>query len=196
MIDRQGIADVLFSIVLIVALYVWHASAVVAIVSATVAYLGVAAIRTAATSETLRDVAIHRQDQITTRRYHVLQYRTLPALAAAPAPSVDVPQIAYTPPASAVRYVPAVEPRTRAAALEWVWGLLDGHELNPRLVLGPDTKAPGQIQAEKPRAEVLALLTHLKIVRVGAGGMLFWTGHYPTVMEVLDVIQGRGVQSK
>ena len=137
---------------------------------------------------------MHGQTERTTRRYHVLQYRTLPAAL----PAAAMPQLDYTPPAEttpAVRYVPAVDPRTRAAALEWVWGLLDdNNQLSPSRVLGPHTKAPGQVQAPKPRAEVLQLLTDLKIVREGEGKMLFWCSPYPTIMETMDVIQGRGVQ--
>lgn len=194
MLDRQSLADVLFTIVVVVALWVWNASAYIAITAAALCYLSIASIRALAGSETMRDVLVHRQAQVTERRrIAVLREQHLLVGSLQPPSALPAdPQPQALPP----RFVPAVDPRTRAAAIEWVWGLYgNDNRLDPNRVLGPHTKKPGQIQAPKPRADVLDLLTDERVglVRVGEGGMLFWSASPTlTIHEASNRIQGRG----
>lgn len=193
MVDRQSLSDVLFAVVIIVALWAWNAAAYVAIIAAAICYLSIASVRAVASSETMRDVLINRQTEITARRANDNQYRIYRTQQAA------LPQPDYTPAADGLqskRFVPAVDPRARVAAAEWIWGLFgDDNRLDPTKVLAAHTKKPGQIQAPKPREDVLALLKDARLVQVGEGGMLFWSAPPTlTVHDALSRIQERTTQ--
>jgi hypothetical protein len=75
-------------------------------------------------------------------------------------------------------YIPArpiPTEQVQVDAYAWVMRLFRHGEIDPEKVLGAETRSPGQVQAKKPREEVLQYLLSLEMVRGGSKGeMLFF----------------------
>src|SRR5690606_31054973 len=108
-------------------------------------------------SGALSAMVINGQNQRTIRRQNEMQYQIWVQQQAAPQVAVvDPPQLPYSDPAPAMQlpqsssFVPAVpRPNERLvmSCVEFVTALFDDNGTpNPRRILGPHTKRPGQIQ--------------------------------------------------
>lgn len=143
-------------------------------------------------------VLVNRQHEVTARRRDELQYKAQMAFAPAPRMSVvDPVQLVSTPRAAlteGTRFVPAIpgaDARLKLSCVEFVTTLFDDDgSPNPRRILAAHTRRPGQVQAGKPKPEVLEYLTALQMVSEGDGGMLFFNVDiYPTLREAINAIK-------
>lgn len=143
-------------------------------------------------------VLVNRQHEVTERRRDQLQFKAQMAFAPTPRMNVvDPVQLVSTPPAiltEGKRFVPAVpgaDARLKLSCVEFVTTLFDDNgSPNPRRILAAHTRRPGQVQAGKPKPEVLDYLTALQMVSEGDGGMLFFDVElYPTLREAINAIK-------
>lgn len=183
MLSKDSLADVLFTIVLVVALWAWNASAYVAIVSATAAYLGVAALRSATHSETVRDVLISRQGHVT-ERYRIRQApRLLPA---------DLPQITYTPPPvlPGKSFVPAVDMSVAKDAVLWCLTLYgaDGQPDAAKVNLKGDKEAPGRLKVAGPGSGAKEWLLSKHVLERVDHGLRLRVSRYPTANHIRSLL--------
>jgi hypothetical protein len=141
-------------------------------------------------------VLVNRQHEVTERRRDALQFKAQMTFAPKMA-VVDPVQLVSTPSATLtnskhfVSAVPSADARLKLSCVEFVTTLFDDQgRPNPRRVLAAHTRRPGQIQAGKPRHEVLDYLAALQMISEGDGGMLFFNAElYPTLRESINAIK-------
>lgn len=86
--------------------------------------------------------------------------------------------------------VPTVEDGVKIACYDFIYGLFKDGAPDPDRILGKDTKSPYQIQAKKPRPEVLEYLMSLGMVWSNERKMLFFdTDRYPTLVEAQRAVK-------
>lgn len=166
------IANVLVTIILIVAIYADNGSATLAVLAG-VGYFGVSTTVALLTlSGTLTHVLINRQQQVTVRRLHQLQFKQV----SEPPPSmavVDLPQLPRTPhadplpppglPAAKSFVAPSageVSEAARREAAAWVLQLYASNgEPDPnKVLLQSGRERPGRIRVGAPGKEAKQLL--------------------------------------
>lgn len=70
---------------------------------------------------------------------------------------------------------PAADEQVKVDSYAWVMGLFKSGQPDPERILSADKRSPDQVQAKKPRLEVLEYLLSLEMIRGGAKGeMLFF----------------------
>lgn len=143
-------------------------------------------------------VLVNRQREVTERRRDEMQYKIhVASLPTSQVAVVDPLQLASAPPVAGGRFVsavPSIDARLKLAAYEFVTTLFDDEgRPNPRRILAAHTRRPGQVQAGKPKPEVLDYLLSLQMLAEREGGMLFFdVARYPTLHEAINAIK-RGI---
>lgn len=138
---------------------------------------------------------INHQNQRTVRMFNTMQFQ----LYAKDAPrivekNVETPMLEDVRPSlpGFIPAVPLVSDQLKLSCYDFIVGLFgeDGAP-NPEKILGEDSKRPGQIQAKKPRPEVVEYLLGLGIVTVEPKtNMLFFkVKEYPTLRECQQAIR-------
>lgn len=142
----------------------------------------------------LTEMVINHQNQKTVRIFNKMQFELyqqeapqlvteLPQLVA------EVPQMAQIP--SFVPAVPKVGEHLKISTYEFVMGLYKDGAPDPERILPEGSKRPGQVQAKKPRPEVVDYLLALGMVRIDEETrmMFFNVNKYPTLRECQQSIK-------
>jgi hypothetical protein len=189
----------LFAAVIIVALLQAEWSAVVAIVSGGL-YFGLITMGALLVlSGTLAQVLVNRQEQITLRRYHELQYKIMVERPTALPDTVDPLQLPSTPsaeqlpgPLGGTTFVPAEDMTTARDAMLWAVSLYgsDGSPDPSKVHLTSDKERPGRLRVKAPAANMRAWLTSKKVLEDVSGGVRLRIERYPDVQTLRSVLNG------
>jgi len=142
----------------------------------------------------LTEIVKNQQDQVTIRLHDERQFLLLRQevkVAELPQLATEVPQLPTFVPA-----VPTVADEVKLSCYDFVVSLFKDGRPDPERILPEGSKRPGQVQMSKPRAEVVAYLSALGMIRTDPQTrMLFFNvKDYPTLREAQQAIkhnQGR-----
>lgn len=136
-------------------------------------------------------IIINAQNQKTMRLYHEQQFLLYQAHpmqieVAEPQPLAELPMTKSFVPA-----VPRVEETLKLSAYDFVAGLYKDGAPDPERILPKEAKRPGQVQAKKPRAEVVEYLQALGMISVDEETrmLFFHTDRYSTLRECHQAIK-------
>jgi hypothetical protein len=186
------IANVLVTIVLVVAMYVDSHSATVAVLSGIGFFVVSTTLTLLTLSGTLTAIVVGRQKEVTTRRMHMMQlevYRTQAGLLAAPEPlmlpaPVEEPALAplegsmpavepLPPPSMPARFVPAVDASAARDAILWAMTLYtpEGQPDPSKVRLDSKRESAGRLRVPAPKSSAVKefLLTKRVLERVDGG---------------------------
>lgn len=140
----------------------------------------------------LASIVINHQNQRTVRIFNEMQY----ALYDRSAPQIEVVEpakLADLRPSlpSFVPAVPKVGEHLKISTYEFVMGLYKDGAPDPERILPEGSKRPGQVQAKKPRIEVVDYLLALGMIRIDEETrmMFFNVDRYPTLRECQNSIK-------
>lgn len=141
----------------------------------------------------LAAMVINHQNQRTVRMFNEMQFE----LYSKPAPLIEVedveqPRLEDLGP-SLPKFVPAVpkvDDQLKLSAYDFVLKLFKEGQPDPEKILPKDSKSPGQIQAKKPRPEVVEYLLALGMVSLNERKMMvFNVDTYPTQRDAQNAIR-------
>lgn len=187
----------LFAAVIIVALIQAEWSAAVAIVSGGLYFGLITMSALLVLSGTLAQVLVNRQEQITLRRFHELQYKIMVERPTALAAAEDPLQLPSSPdadrlpgPLGGTTFVPAEDMTTARDAALWAVSLYgpDGQADPHKVSLKGGKEPPGRLKVAAPAAAAKEyLLAKRVLLRVDHGYRLN-LARYPTAQHIRDIL--------
>lgn len=191
------IANGLFAVVIIAALWRGDTGVVAAIVTGGLYYGVTTMFALLVLSGSLSQIVVNRQEQITLRQYHQLQVSVVQPAAL---PGADPLHIPGTPaadrlpgPLGGVTYVAAEDMTTARDAALWAVSLYRSDTGQPdgsKVHLDSKRERPGRLRVGAPTAKQRAWLTSKKVLEDIPHGCRLRVERYPDVQTLKEILNG------
>lgn len=191
------IANGLFAVVMVTALARNEFSAVAAIVTGGIYYGITTLFALLVLSGSLAQIVTNRQEQVTLRKYHALQYSVERPTALAD--NADPLQLSGTPPAERLpgpfggtTYVAAEDATTARDAMLWAVSLYDGNgQPDPAKVnIKTDRERPGRLRVAAPANHLRVWLEGKKVLESVPYGVRLRIERYPDAQTLREILNG------
>lgn len=190
------IANGLFAVVIIAALWRGDTGVVAAIVTGGLYYGVTTMFALLVLSGSLSQIVVNRQEQITLRQYHQLQVSVVQPAAL---PGADPLHIPGTPaadrlpgPLGGVTYVAAEDMTTARDAALWAVSLYDGNgQPDPAKVnIKTDRERPGRLRVAAPANHLRVWLEGKKVLESVPYGVRLRIERYPDAQTLREILNG------